>query len=498
MYEAAGRLADVASAAPNPIVHFGCCHFFEASGNRVAPSAVEVGGLIEDRRDDWAVFVHEGLFGIIVRRGEGGDALATVVGAVGEIDQAVVVASGIVHDLLAHDVGVPLDLGIEVLAQLDVTKRLELALPDGPELNVGSFEMTDVLHDLDPATLGVDGHEAVVAIAKLFVWHCDCGAVRLQVFDGFEGVGDDPAHVVDGRAVFGEPIAFVFELVRRRFELHLERTTAGEECVVDATFAGVVHVVGSLPVVGRDRVVPLEPVPHCVARFGLVDAEVMQLIGRCRHADSLSMIDPIWVNTHNRHVARVSETTKVEHRQRLLDAAAAEFAAKGLDGARIDDISLAAGLAKGTIYNYFDSKLDVFRAVVGEWARRSAHAREPLPGDASIRDHLHAITVADMAAVEQMEEFARTTFRVVLSASAEVVEQLLPAWDPVDAALVAVIERAQNQGELRADRTPAELARIYTTLVNGLLLEHWTPGSSVRLTDIADLAVDYYLDGARS
>jgi len=194
----------------------------------------------------------------------------------------------------------------------------------------------------------------------------------------------------------------------------------------------------------------------------------------------------------------VSETTKVEHRQRLLDAAATEFAAKGLDGARIDDISLSAGLAKGTIYNYFDSKLDVFRAVVGEWARRSEQAREPLPDDASIRDQLHAITVADMAAVEQMEEFARTTFRVVLSASAEVVEQLLPAWDPVDAALVAVIERAQNQGELRSDRTPAELARIYTTLVNGLLLEHWTPGSSVRLTDIADLAVDYYLDGARS
>ena len=48
---------------------------------------------------------------------------------------------------------------------------------------------------------------------------------------------------------------------------------------------------------------------------------------------------------------RVSEATKAEHRQRLLDAAAAEFAAKGLDGARIDDISVAAGLAKGTIYN---------------------------------------------------------------------------------------------------------------------------------------------------
>lgn len=209
------------------------------------------------------------------------------------------------------------------------------------------------------------------------------------------------------------------------------------------------------------------------------------------------MFDPIWVETHNRHMARVSETTKAEHRQRLLDAAAAEFAAKGLDGARVDDISVSAGLAKGTIYNYFDSKLDVFRAVVGEWVRRSEEARELLPDTATIRHRLHAITVADMAAVGQMEEFARTTFREVLSAPADVVEQLLPAWDPVDAELVEVVALAQERGELRADRAPAELARIFTTLVNGLLLEHWTPGSTVKLDDIADLAVDYYLDGAR-
>ena len=43
---------------------------------------------------------------------------------------------------------------------------------------------------------------------------------------------------------------------------------------------------------------------------------------------------------------RVSEATKAENRDRLLAAAASEFAARGLGGARIDDISLAAGLAK--------------------------------------------------------------------------------------------------------------------------------------------------------
>ena len=210
------------------------------------------------------------------------------------------------------------------------------------------------------------------------------------------------------------------------------------------------------------------------------------------------MFDPLWVNTHNTAMPRVSEATKAEHRQRLLDAAAAEFAAKGLDGARIDDISLAAGLAKGTVYNYFDSKLDVFRAVIEEWTRRSSDARVSVADDAPVAERLRAVVVADMAAAKEMEEFARTAFREVISAPVDVVEQLLPAFDPVDAELRRVIEQAQQRGELRSDRTAEELTRMFLTLVNGLMLEHWMPGSSIALDDIADLAVEYYLDGARS
>jgi AcrR family transcriptional regulator len=43
-------------------------------------------------------------------------------------------------------------------------------------------------------------------------------------------------------------------------------------------------------------------------------------------------------------------------RQRLLEAAANEFARLGYSDANINTISTAAGFAKGTIYNYFPSK----------------------------------------------------------------------------------------------------------------------------------------------
>jgi AcrR family transcriptional regulator len=50
-------------------------------------------------------------------------------------------------------------------------------------------------------------------------------------------------------------------------------------------------------------------------------------------------------------------------RQRLLDAATEEFAARGIAGARVDRIAQAARSNKAQIYHYFGSKDGLFEAV---------------------------------------------------------------------------------------------------------------------------------------
>src|SRR3977135_1024676 len=50
-------------------------------------------------------------------------------------------------------------------------------------------------------------------------------------------------------------------------------------------------------------------------------------------------------------------------RQRLLDAAGEEFAARGIAGARVDRIAQAAQSNKAQIYHYFGSKDGLFEAV---------------------------------------------------------------------------------------------------------------------------------------
>ncbi len=68
---------------------------------------------------------------------------------------------------------------------------------------------------------------------------------------------------------------------------------------------------------------------------------------------------------------RVTGTDPTKH-QRLLETAAEEFARVGFERAAVDTIAERAGVAKGTVYLYFESKAALFRAVLGELHRRLA------------------------------------------------------------------------------------------------------------------------------
>jgi AcrR family transcriptional regulator len=62
---------------------------------------------------------------------------------------------------------------------------------------------------------------------------------------------------------------------------------------------------------------------------------------------------------------------KEERTPEILEAALACFGEKGFAATRMDDVAARAGITKGTIYLYFDSKQAVFKAL----ARQSAGAQ---------------------------------------------------------------------------------------------------------------------------
>jgi AcrR family transcriptional regulator len=68
------------------------------------------------------------------------------------------------------------------------------------------------------------------------------------------------------------------------------------------------------------------------------------------------------------------EERKAQNRAKLLAASRRVFAEKGLGEATARDIVRETDLATGTFYNYFDSKEDAFRALLGELAEKARAA----------------------------------------------------------------------------------------------------------------------------
>jgi AcrR family transcriptional regulator len=76
-------------------------------------------------------------------------------------------------------------------------------------------------------------------------------------------------------------------------------------------------------------------------------------------------------------------------RQRILDAATAEFARHGLGGARVDRLAQRAGANKRMLYYYFGSKEALFLAVLEAAYQRIRDAERAL--DLEHRDPREAL-----------------------------------------------------------------------------------------------------------
>jgi AcrR family transcriptional regulator len=148
-------------------------------------------------------------------------------------------------------------------------------------------------------------------------------------------------------------------------------------------------------------------------------------------------------------------TGQEARRQAILDAALTEFAERGFEAARLDDIAARAGVAKGTLYLYFDDKEKLFEGLI-------RNAVDPVLGQ------LDAIAEAPELPVDQALEALFSTFEnEVLGTKRKLLMRLLIAEGPRFPAIAEfhyrnvvsrimplirkVAERAVRRGEFPTD-----------------------------------------------
>jgi AcrR family transcriptional regulator len=150
----------------------------------------------------------------------------------------------------------------------------------------------------------------------------------------------------------------------------------------------------------------------------------------------------------------VKDKVMSETRQRLLEAAAVEFAREGYVGANINRISQTAGFAKGTIYNYFPSKRALMLALIDETA--AAHIDfileqvEP-EGDPSPR--LKRFFSAGFAFVEHHPAQARMIINAVYGPDEEFKQRVYQAYERL---FTLIMQDILGAGIARGDFRPMD------------------------------------------
>ena len=87
------------------------------------------------------------------------------------------------------------------------------------------------------------------------------------------------------------------------------------------------------------------------------------------------------------HRPRVAAERRARMRRKLIESALSVLAAKGVDASVIEDVIAAAGVSRGTFYNYFRTNAELLVAVIEELGNEVVHLIEarvlPLPSPAA-------------------------------------------------------------------------------------------------------------------
>jgi AcrR family transcriptional regulator len=196
----------------------------------------------------------------------------------------------------------------------------------------------------------------------------------------------------------------------------------------------------------------------------------------------------------------VSEEDKTRRREDILAAAKHVFAAKGFHATTIADVAKEVGLAYGSVYWYFDSKEELFHALMAaEEAALRSHLLGALaelgerPGkDEPLRTAVRAtfeFFEADRAAVKLL-------FRDSLALGGSFEKHLTGIYEHFIGDLERYVAAAQERGAI-VDAPPRMVAFTVAALVSQLALRRVTTDDGVEAAVVADFVVSLVLDGLR-
>lgn len=182
---------------------------------------------------------------------------------------------------------------------------------------------------------------------------------------------------------------------------------------------------------------------------------------------------------------KVTDTHRQARREQIIRAAYRCFGRQGFHQTSMRDICQEADLSAGAVYNYFDGKEDLLRAVAvaGEQSMRSLFEGDGDPENGGLGALLEAFSQITRHMDESPEVRQSLRFDVALWAEAphapDVREVLLENTKSAADLFTERIRAGQERGEIRADLNAEAVARLLLSFYQGLAVQKTLAPDSV-------------------
>jgi AcrR family transcriptional regulator len=175
---------------------------------------------------------------------------------------------------------------------------------------------------------------------------------------------------------------------------------------------------------------------------------------------------------------RVSAATKAATRDRILKAARKLLGEVGFDAMTTRDVAQAAGIATGTLFNYFATKEAVVAALVGDAAGDAiAKFDEAATGAPSLEEDLFALITAGLRQLKPLRKHLPSLLETSLSPLVDSSGEDPAALRVAHLERVAAMAAKHGFGELSS-----VALQLYWTLYTGVLI-FWASDKSPRQED---------------
>lgn len=180
-------------------------------------------------------------------------------------------------------------------------------------------------------------------------------------------------------------------------------------------------------------------------------------------------------------------------RAQLLAAARLVFAQNGYYSASVADIINEAGVARGTFYNYFESKRAVFQAVLGELMEAVAAVITTVDPEGDIAGDIRA-NLERILVVLTRDDVGRLLFADAVGLDAEGDQALRAFYREATARVVSALERGQRMGILGPCDTELS-ARCLLGMLKEPIFLAWLYGEELNTAALLDTMLPIVLGG---